>query len=159
MKASSLNEIKKELGTLPDNTLLALCIRLAKYKKDNKELLSYLLFEAHNEQEYVSDIKKEMLGQFLEINKSTLYFAKKSLRKILRTINKFIKYSGSKQTELEIRVYYCQLLKASGISFQKSTVLTNLYDNQIKKIKAAYASFHEDLQYDFKEDVEKVSSY
>jgi hypothetical protein len=158
MKSPSLNEIKKELNTLPEKTLLALCIRLAKYKKENKELFSYLLFEADNEQEYVEGIQQEMHLQFLEINKSSVNFAKKSLRKILRTTNKFIKFSGSKETEVALRAYYCQQLKASGIPFRKSTVLTNLYENQIKKINSAYTSLHEDLKYDYKALLENLNA-
>ena len=56
MKAFSLNELKNELSTLSPAKVLALCMRLAKYKKDNKELLTYLLFHAHDE-------KRETFGQ------------------------------------------------------------------------------------------------
>lgn len=52
MKAASLNELKNELNTLPPLQLLDICLHLAKYKKDNKELITYLLFEAQNEAAY-----------------------------------------------------------------------------------------------------------
>ena len=64
MKAASLSELKQELVTLPPKTVLELCLRLAKFKKENKELLSFLLFEAHNEEGYVQDIKKEIDDSF-----------------------------------------------------------------------------------------------
>ena len=60
MKAASINEIKKELIELDSKTVQDLCMRLAKYKKENKELLTYLLFEAHDEAAFVNNVKTEM---------------------------------------------------------------------------------------------------
>ena len=156
MKAASLSELKKELVTLSPSKVLELCMRLAKYKKDNKELLTYLLFEAGDEQAYIQNIKEEMHQQFQEINKSNVYLAKKSLRKILRSTNKFIKYSGSRQTEAELLIYFCNKIKKSGIQIRSSTVLTNLYDQQVKKIHKAISTLHEDLQYDYRRELEKI---
>jgi hypothetical protein len=61
MKSATVNEIKKELQSLAPEQVLQLCMRLAKYKKDNKELFSYLLFEAHNEAQYIEQIKQDIL--------------------------------------------------------------------------------------------------
>jgi len=157
MKAASISEIKIELNNLPAPQLAALCLQLAKYKKDNKELLSYLLFEETDLAAYIESLKKEMDAQFAEINISHLYFAKKSLRKILRITGKHIRYTGSKQAEAELLIYFCQRLKNSGIRFETSTVLMNLYQGQLKKINAAIAGFHEDLQYDFLKEIKKLS--
>jgi len=157
MKAASISEIKIELSNLPASQLAALCLQLAKYKKDNKELLSYLLFEETDMPAYIESVKKEMDAQFAEINISHLYFAKKSLRKILRITGKHIRYTGSKQAEAELLIYFCQQLKNSGIRFETSTVLMNLYQGQLKKINAAIAGFHEDLQYDFLKEIKKLS--
>ena len=60
MKAASLSEIKKELSNQDEKRLLELCMRLAKYKKESKELLTYLLFESNNEQTYVLGVKKQI---------------------------------------------------------------------------------------------------
>jgi len=157
MKAASISEIKIELNNLPASQLAALCLQLAKYKKDNKELLSYLLFEETDMPAYIESVKKEMDAQFAQINISHLYFAKKSLRKILRITGKHIRYTGSKQAEAELLIYFCRQLKNSGIHFENSTVLTNLYQAQLKKINAAIAGFHEDLQYDYLKEIKKLS--
>jgi len=156
MKAATINEIKNELGNLPPARLSALCLLLAKYKKDNKELLSYLLFEENDLPGYIENVKTEIDAGFAEINSSHLYFAKKSLRKILRITNKHIRYTHSKQAEAELLIYFCQKLKNSGIRFETSTVLMNLYQGQLKKINAAIAGFHEDLQYDYLKEVKKL---
>jgi len=149
MKAASLSHLKQEMKNRSSNELLELCLRLGRFKKENKELLTYLLFEIQDEQIYVESIKKEIDRQFQEINKSNIYFAKKSLRKIVRTTNKFIRYSGRKQTEVELLVHFCQCLKESGITMDNSIALSNLYNRQIQKIKKAISTLHEDLQYDY----------
>ena len=157
MKASTVNEIKHELMNMPAAELTELCLRLARFKKENKELLTYLLFEAHDEQFYIVSVKKEMGNQFDDINKSNLYFAKKSIRKILRTVNKYIRYTGSKQVEIELLIYFCALLNQSGIEFAKSPALVNLYNNQIKKISASVKTLHEDLQYDYLKELKELN--
>ena len=157
MKAASLSELKQEIATLPPKQVMKICMRLAKHKKENKELITYLLFEASDEKTFIRNIQEETELQFREMNSSSLYLAKKSIRKILRTINKFIRYSGSKETEAELRIHYCKTLLSSGIPFKKSPVLLNLYNNQLNKIEAAVASLHEDLQYDFRKEMKGLA--
>jgi len=156
MKASSIHELQKELTVLEPKQLRDICLRLAKYKKDNKELLSYLLFEAADEKNYIKNIKEEMDILFIGINRNTAYLTKKSLRKILRLINKFIKYSGHKQTDIELRIYFCLKIKSEQIPIENNTVLSNLYNREIEKIKTTFSKLHEDLQYDYKEELEKL---
>jgi len=153
MKTSSLSELKKELEGIETKELRELCVHLAKYKKENKELLTYLLFESTDNQNYIKGVKKMMDELYDEINSSNLYLAKKSLRKILRLTNKYIKYTGSKQVEVELLMYYCKKLRKSGIEFQKSTALSNIYIRQVVKIKKALATLHEDLQFDYQEEI------
>ncbi len=149
MKAASLNDLKKELKNADEDTLRELCLRLGKYKKENKELLTYLLFEAEDESAYVESVKNDMDELFVEINRTNLYFAKKNLRKILRMVNKQIRYSGIKQTELDLRIHFCTAMKNSGIRFSGSQVLLNIYNGQLKKIHSALTKLPEDLQYDY----------
>ena len=156
MKTASISEIKQELTNASSKELLELCLRVIKYKKENKELLTFLLFEAHDLPSYTENIKKEMDEQFALINQSTLYLAKKSLRKILKTTNKYIKYTASKEAEVELLIYYCNKIKASGIRIKKSVALTNLYNNQVKKIKAVIETLHEDLQHDYNREIEEL---
>lgn len=149
MRAATIHEIKQELVQLKQNELVELCLRLGKFKKENKELLTYLLFEVQDPEAFVAGIKKEIDDQFADINQSNLYFAKKSLRKIVRIINKYCRYSGVKEVEIEIRLYFCKTLKASGIPIPKNAVINNLYNTQLKKVEALIDTLHEDLQYDF----------
>lgn len=157
MKASTVNELKKELQHLEAKELVELCSRLARFKKENKELLTYLLFEAHDEAGYIKSVKAEIDFQFSEIPRgNSLYLQKKSVRKILRGTNKYIRYSGSKTTEVELLLHYCTQLKASGIRIQDSTALSNLFQGQLKKIEKTLVSLHEDLQYDYRKELERL---
>ncbi len=56
MKAATVKEIKDELLELPQKELVELCLKLSKFKKENKELLTYQLFEAQDEQGYIRSI-------------------------------------------------------------------------------------------------------
>ncbi|MET3879747.1 hypothetical protein [Chitinophaga sp. OAE865] len=156
MKAASISDIKKELATLPPAELQALCLRLAKYKNDNKELLTYLLFEAHNEEGYIDAVKEEIDNGFIEMAGDKLYHAKKRLRKILRITNKHIRYTGSKPAEVELLIYFCTKMKLSGLLSSYSIQLNNLYDQQVKKITKTVATLHEDLQYDYLRQLERL---
>jgi Zn-dependent oligopeptidase len=149
MKTASIQEVKKELIELNKAQLLELCLRLAKYKKDNKELLGFLLFNAHDIDEYIKNVNEEILEMFKEVNSSHVFFAKKTLRKILRFANKHIKYASNKQAEVEILLYYCKQFKKQGSYVFKSTALANLYAAQLKKIAKAIDNLHEDLQFEY----------
>lgn len=149
MKAFSLKELKAELSTISPLEVTEICLRLAKYKKENKELLAYLLFNAGDEASYVVEVKAQIDEQFLEVNQRNLYLTKKMLRKILRTTNRFIKYSGVKQTEVELLIYFCHKVLDSGIPFRSNKALDNLYQRLIIRIKKSISMLHEDLQYDY----------
>jgi hypothetical protein len=157
MKASTISTLRKELNTLPAGDLLDLCLKLIKYKKENKELVSYLLFDANNEPEFIKSIKEEIDLQFAEINMSHLYFAKKSIRKILKTTNKYIRYSGHKQTEVELLIHFCARLKQSKIPYKSSNSLLNLFKNQVRKIHLAISALHEDLQHDYQKELAELN--
>ncbi len=157
MKAASVSEIKKELKNLDEERLQELCMRLVKYKKENKELLTYLLFEADNEPGYVNAVKEEMDNEFEALPKErNTYFTKKSLRKILRIINRQLRYSGIPETELELRLFFCRKVKEAKVSMPGGTVIFNMYQQQMKKIDAILEKLPEDLQGDYEKDLQFV---
>ncbi|MEZ5196719.1 MAG: hypothetical protein R2764_10045 [Bacteroidales bacterium] len=158
MKAATISQLKQEMKHRTPNELLELNLRLAKFKKENKELLTYLLFEMQDEQLYIESIKKEMNQLFGEINNSNVYFVKKSIRRIVRITNKFIKYSGNKQTEVELLIHFCRKVSESGIPLDKSMALKNIYSRHLQKIKKAISTLHEDLQHDYGEELKSIRS-
>jgi hypothetical protein len=153
MRSATIQDIKTELKNLPASQLTELCLRLAKFKKDNKELLTYLLFEATDENSFIAAVKKEMDEGFTELPKPNLYLTKKTLRKILRTTAKQIRYMSSPQAEVELLTYFCRKIRHTKIPLGDSPVLNNLYRQQLKKVRSIIATLHEDLQYDFLRDL------
>jgi hypothetical protein len=156
MKPASLSQLKQELKNRSKEDLIELCLSLTRYKKENKELLTYLMFEAADEFSYVKEIKSEIDEQFTKINKSTPYFLKKGVRKILRDIKKHIKYSKKKETEVELLIYFCRKLKVFYPSLSRNSTLQNIYDRQVELIVKSVKSLHEDLQYDYAEELAQL---
>jgi hypothetical protein len=156
MKPESISSIKNELQHISPDRLIAICLRLAKYKAENKELLNYLLFQSHDEEQYITSAKKEIDEQFSTLNKSNVYLAKKTVRKVLKTTRKYIKFSGANTTELELLVYFCRKLKGAGLPLRKNGVLGNMYLSQFDRITKVYSSLHEDLQLDYASEIEKI---
>ncbi|WP_040280894.1 hypothetical protein [Psychroserpens damuponensis] len=149
MKAVSVVTIRKELKHKSNEELAELCLRLSRFKKENKELLTYLLFEADSEQGYIETVKAEIDEQFEIINTNSYFYIKKSVRKILRNTKKYIRYSLNKETEVELLLYFCKKLKEMKPSMRRNTTLTNLYDRNIEAITKKVLKLHEDLQYDY----------
>ena len=75
---------------------------------------------------------------------------------MLRIANKHIRYTGSKTAEAEILLHYLTNFKGLKLSWQKSTALVNLYKSQLKKIENAIATMHEDLQYDYQRELDRL---
>jgi len=149
LKAVTLKQLKEELSHKTANELKELCIHLSKFKKENKELLTYLMFESHDEEQYIQSVKDQMDVFFTEINTKSFFYVRKSVRKVLTLTKKFIRYSKKKETEVALLLYFCYKLKNFKPSINRSTRLTNTFDRQIILVKKAIATLHEDLQYDY----------
>lgn len=156
MKTATISQIKKELALYSKEELVTVCLDLGKFKKDNKELMSYLLFEKNNEEQYIAELKIEIENEFLVINTSSYYFIKKSVRKILRIVKKHIKYSKKKETEVELLIHFCEQLNKLKPSRKNNVTLTNLYERQVLLLEKANNTLHEDLQYDFEDRIEQL---
>lgn len=156
MKAVTLKKIKDELKHKSANELMELCLHLSKFKKENKELLTYLLFESHNEEGYIESVKNQIDELFEQINTKSFFYIRKSVRKILTLTKKYIRYSKKKETEVELLLYFCVKLKNFKPSIKRSPRLTNTFDRQILLIKKAITSLHEDLQYDYQLELDEL---
>lgn len=156
MKAASIKEIRTDLKHRSDKELMELCLRLARFKKENKELLTYLLFESESEETFILSVKEHIDAGFENINTNSFYYIKKSVRKVLRETKKFIRYSGKKETEVELLLYFCNRLKRFSPSIEKNVALINLYKRQLDFIRKKIASLHEDLQFDFHRELDQL---
>ena len=155
MKPEKLGDIKKELLSRSVQELTDICLRLAKYKKENKELLNYLLYDAAEPLEYANQVKLFLEEEFKNLQKH-YYYSTKSLRKIIRLINRLAKYTASKQVELELALWFCDnfLLYADLKTSHKP--LQGLLTRQFEKISKLIPKLHEDLQFDYKKEFETL---
>ena len=84
------------------------------------------------------------------------FYIKKSVRKILRNTKKYIRYSLNKETEVELLLYFCKQLKAMKPSISRNTTLTNIYERNIEAITKKVLALHEDLQYDYTNELDNL---
>ncbi len=158
MKAVTVKELKTELSDRSHQELVETCLRLSRFKKENKELLTYLLFESHDEEAYIQSVKNTVDPMFEDINTSSYYYIKKSIRKVLRELRKFIRYSQKTETEVELLLYFCAKLKSFTPSIFNNVALSNLYERQLVAIRKKMKGLHEDLQYDYQLELEELTS-
>lgn len=155
MKPEKLSDLKKELSGLSVHELTDICLRLAKYKKENKELLSYLLFDADNPMKYAEEVKSFLLEDFKTMQKH-YYYSTKSMRKIIRLINRYAKYTGSKEVEMELALWFCKnFLKFADLKTSHKP-LQGLLTRQFEKITRLMPKLHEDLQFDYQKEFEII---
>ncbi|MDO3625205.1 hypothetical protein [Mucilaginibacter sp. BT774] len=146
-------EIKKELQHLDNSQLTELCLRLVRYKKENKELTGYLLFDADNERAFIDALMAESGLMFSQLPYNNYQLAK-SLRKILRLLGKYIKFMASSEAEVEVLINFCrnyvQYVDKRASSTYKPLRL--IFTRQLDKIRKSITKLHEDLQFDYSQD-------
>ena len=149
--AYGLQDIKKEIQHLRPEQITELCLRLARYKKENKELMAYLLFEADNETAFLEKVKAEAGFMFSQLPAHS-YNAAKAMRKILRLLTKYTKFTGSKQAEIDLLISFC----INYINYINHNVsykpLRLILIRQVIKIRVIIAKLHEDLQFDHSQE-------
>jgi hypothetical protein len=143
-----LQDIKKELQHLSGLQVNDLCLRLARYKKENKELLAYLLFEANDEHAFVDKVKGEVGFMFSQLP-SQSYDAAKKMRKILRLISKYNKFIASKPAEIDMLLNFCNNYLQYTDRKVSYKPLRLILTRQVDKVRSLIGKLHEDLQFDF----------
>lgn len=150
-----LQQIKKELQHVPQEQLTELCLRLVRYKKENKELLAYLLFESSNEHDFIESIKAEAGFMFSQLPAQS-YFTAKGLRKILKMLTKYTKFIGTKPAEIELLLNFCQNYLQYVVRQNSYKPIRLILTRQLDKIKTSIGKLHDDLQFDYSQDYNKL---
>lgn len=155
-KPASVKQLKDELKFRSKEELLEICLRLSKFKKENKELLTYLLFYSGDEEAFIQKVKQEADERFDQINTNNYYYIKKSIRKILQFIKKNIRFSGKKETEAELLLFFCYKMKNFSPPIEKNKTLRNLFERQLILAEKKIEGLHEDLQFDYATELEQL---
>lgn len=159
MSKYSIKNFKDELKHLDSKELADLLIKLTRFKAESKEYLGFLLFQSHDIQSFVVQVKAEIDKEFLVINTDSPFYVKKSLRKILRKIRLYSRYTGQKENEIEWLLYFCRNLGSLDKSLMRNHQLQKIYNLQLETIAKKISTVHEDLQYDFRLELEELKEF
>ncbi|MGY6743677.1 MAG: hypothetical protein ACXIUQ_13140 [Cecembia sp.] len=157
MKIPALADIKKELQYLENKELIEVILDLCKYSRENKAYLYFKLFERENPRIFVEIVKEELDLAFMDANTRHYHVAKKSAQAIRRKLNKHLKLSKSKEAHAELILYFCEKMKLYGFLDFRHPVIENLYKIQLGKVEKIISGLHEDLQYDFRLQLESLN--
>jgi hypothetical protein len=149
MRPASLAQIKTELKGKSREELLELCVKLAKFKVLNKEYLTYLIFEEEQETEFVLLVKETMQDMLGTMNTDSLFYMKKTIRKVLRYVKKCIAFSKKPPTEVELLLSFLEAIQNVEPSIFRSRVLKNMYYRQKEMMQKKLQKLHPDMAYDF----------
>lgn len=153
----SLNQIKKELQSLPHSEMYELCLKLAKFQKTNKEVIAYLLFESENVEQFIETQKEWISNAFATSNWNSYYLSKKQLRKILSYIAKQSKISGNVFVEIELRFLVIKKMEEYKLADPNYPVVWNIYLRQKMLITKKIEKLHEDYQMDYNYMLEDIN--
>jgi hypothetical protein len=156
MKTATVKELREELKFRSEEDLMKIVLRLSRFKKENKELLTYLLFESTDEDEYITNVKTLLDNMFLALNTANNYRLQKGVRKVLREAKKYVRYSGSKETEVAVLIHFCRLMRETHPQVLRSKTMRDLMARQVVLIKTRISTLHEDLQFDFESELNMV---
>lgn len=157
MIAATSKTIKETLDTKTNKELKELLHRLLRFKKENKELATYLLFYEQEESEFVADVKVAISTQFAEVNTKTVFYAKKGLRKMIRIAAKFSKYSSDKTTTIELGLHIADHLSTLPMHLKASPLIKNMYTANLKRINVTLETLHADIQFDYKKQLQNLA--
>jgi hypothetical protein len=155
IEAYGLQDIKKEIQHLSAPQLAELVLRLARHKKENKELLAYLLFLADDEAAFIEQSKYEVSMMFY-IMPSRAYDAAKVLRKILRLVTKVSRFSASKNVEITLLISFCYNYLEYVDRRVTYKPMRTILIRQVEKIAKLIGKLHEDMQFDYMNDYNQL---
>ena len=159
MKIPSLANIKKELVQRNVAELVDLVLQLSKLNRDNKAYVYFKLFEADDQELYITMVKEDLEDAFQNANLKSYFTAKKSAQAIRRMMNKSLKLTKDKVTTIALIFFFCEKIIEFGYLKFNHPVINNLYASQVKKIEKLVAGLHEDLQFDYQETLHNFKKH
>jgi hypothetical protein len=156
MEIPSLANLKKELSYLSDSEIKELLIELIKFSRDNKAYLFFKLYEKDQPGLFVELVKEDLLIEFEKVRVDHSYYAKKGIQSIRRKMNKLLKLSKNKEDQVEVLLFFSEVMKERGFLKHRNPVIKNLFEIQKGKVEKLIEKLHEDLQYDYMNRLEEL---
>jgi hypothetical protein len=158
MRPASIQEIRNQLHHETPEALIDLILRLARFKQENKALVTYRIFDSIDEDAFVVSVQQMISEVFVGVNPAP-YLAKKTIRKAIRMGNQAIKYSGIPTTEISILLCLLQEMEQAQVDISSSPVLINLAKGLFKRAKKCHDGLHEDLQFEYRTKIQDISNW
>lgn len=156
VNTASVKVIKEELTTLTNKELVAVIGSLIKFKKENKELITYLLFDSKDEIGFINGVKKEVEAELEIVNRFNARNFIKHIRKVLRNLKKAIRFSGKAETEVQLLLHFLNVLQEKNLPFYRFKALTTIWDRTVYTIDKSIMLLHEDLRHDYGEELKTL---
>lgn len=159
MKIASLAEIKKELQHLSPKELIEVITDLSKFSTDNKLFLYFKLYGREQPDLFAEMVQEELINDFRNGNQRNAHYAKKSAQAVRRKLNKYLKFTKDKPTQIDLISFFCEMLYEYGYLMYRHPVIENLYLLQVGKVERLIGQMHEDLQFDYRDKVRELQSH
>lgn len=156
LNTASVKYIKEELSLLTNKELIGIIGSLIRFRKENKELVTYLLFDSKDELEFIRSVKKEMEAELEVVNRFNARNFLKLIRRTLRNTKKAIKFSGKPETEVQLLMHFLTLLMDKNLPFHRLKALMTIWDRTILNISKSVKLLHEDLQHDYSTELKAL---
>lgn len=155
MKTKGIAEIKKTIKHISHAELSEICLQLARFKKDNKEYVHFLLFESSDPLEYAEDVKNSLHDSIAGLSRHPSLKVKE-LRRHLKVLTRHIRYTSSVEAEITLLIWFVDMsLTYAGVR-QSNKALYTLFIRQLEKIRKSFPKLHEDLQFDYMQPYNSV---
>lgn len=158
METPKLSIIKKELIHLEYNELSEIILKISKFKTENKEFLNYLLFYQDQPEVYIEELKILITDSFNDLNGAD-YQKLKKLRKVVRLLNKHLKFVAIKRYDVEISIFFCNLFIENKLLKTRLKALQNIFLRQIIKAQKLTEKLDEDLKFDYNTEIELLLTH
>jgi len=154
---ANLNTIKKELIECEKKQLIEIITRLCRFKLDNKSLVSFLLFDAENEPEFVKEAKLQIDDLIEESKYFNFYSTKKRYRKIATLITKYVKFTNKTESEIELRLHLVKTFTENKSELKTYLYFKKALSKQLEKVDKLMKKIHEDLQFEYEEEINNLN--
>ncbi|MFD1631957.1 hypothetical protein [Pseudopedobacter beijingensis] len=158
METPKLSIIKKELIHLEYNELSEIILKISKFKTENKEFLNYLLFYQDQPEVYIEELKTLITDSFNDLNGAD-YQKLKKLRKVVRLLNKHLKFVAIKRYDVEMSIFFCNLFIENKLLKTRLKALQNIFLRQIIKAQKLTEKLDEDLKFDYNIEIELLLTH
>lgn len=150
-----LSDLKKELLELSKPELIQLCLRVAKLKRENKELLAYLIYDVDDPLFYAQKLKPEIKEVFNQPFQHP-YYLTKSIRKAMRLITKYYRFTSNKQGETELLIYLVEEFHQTWRYEYRYQALGKVIFRCLEKAQSNLNKIAEDFKADFEQPISEL---